>query len=81
MVENNLRRPLADRRANGGAFADKIGAVRVWLQNRIRDDGAAALGTGAEMLNLSKSCLLRVAIVAAAVAATNEEKRDSSQHK
>lgn len=80
VVENNLRRPLADGGADGGTFADKVGAVRVWLQDWIGDHDAGALRTGAEMLNPSKASLLGVAILAVAVAATDEEEQDASQN-
>lgn len=80
MVENNLRRPLADGGADGGTLADKVGAVRVWLEDGIGDHDAGALRTGAEMLNPSKASLLGVAILAAAVAATDEEEQDGSQN-
>lgn len=79
VVENNLWRPLADGRADRGTFADKVGAVRVWLKDGVGDHDAGTLRTGAEMLNPSKASLLGVAILAAAVTATDEEEQNSPQ--
>jgi hypothetical protein len=79
VVERNLRRPLAYRRVDGRALANKIRAVGVWLENRVRDD-TAALNTRAEVLDISVARFLRVTIIAAAVAAADEEERDDPQH-
>lgn len=73
----NPGRSLAHNRPNGGSFADKISAIGIWLKNRVRDDTSAVktrTGTGAEMFDV---CLLRVVILAVAVAATDEKERDN----
>lgn len=79
IAESNLRRPLADGRADGRTLANEVGAVRVGLEDGVGND-AAGSRAGAKMLDPSHRRLLGVIILPVEAAATNEEERNGSQN-